>query len=63
MPDSGRDPHVKDTDLRDPALRILLAELELLSRLLPVRGRPADAAAAAEEASEPEEDLFDNMPV
>ncbi|GHE06271.1 hypothetical protein GCM10008024_40100 [Allgaiera indica] len=62
MPEAERDPHVNDKAQRDPALRIVLAELELISRLLPVRGQTADAAAEAD-AGDTDEDLFDNMPV
>jgi len=40
----------------DPALAALLAELEALSRVLPVLGEPDPVDEAAEE-------MFDNMPV
>ncbi len=64
MPKSEKDPQTKKPIPHDPALRIVLAEMEVISRLLPVRGRgrPADRPGD-ESASQDDEDLFDNMPV
>jgi hypothetical protein len=62
MPRSEKDPQTKKPIPHDPALRIVLAEMEVISRLLPVRGRPANRPGD-ESASEDDEDLFDNMPV
>lgn len=66
MPDTDKTPRKRAATPRDAALELVLAEMEMVSRLMTPLGRTPDRGekgAAEDSADGTDEDLFDNMPV
>lgn len=66
MSETEKQPRMSGVAPNDPALEIVLAEIEMISRLMTPLGRRPQSrvrGAAKDEADGADEDLFDNLPV